>query len=137
MGLWGEEVAVVVFCFVFHDGGMGGLGGEEGEGICCCDDVGPYSFFFWIVTYLTVYVSFIYLVAVDVWEGGTNRARGSRMPKRMRGQRGRQDRAISQRVEDLSGAGYHWYTCNFHFMISRRCRWQPEPAWHIMIPEID
>lgn len=45
MGLWGEEVAVVVFCFVFHDGGMGGLGGEEGEGICCCDDVGPYSFF--------------------------------------------------------------------------------------------
>lgn len=46
MGLWGEEVAVVVFCFVFHDGGMGSLGGEEGEGICCCDDVGPYSFFF-------------------------------------------------------------------------------------------
>lgn len=45
MGLWGEEVAVVVFCFVFHDGGMGGLGGEEGEGICCCNDVGPYSFF--------------------------------------------------------------------------------------------
>lgn len=92
---------------------------------------------FFIVIYLTVYVSFIYLVAVDVWEGGTNRAKGSRMPKRMRGQRGRQDRAISRRVEDLSWAGYHWYTCNFHFMISRRCRWQPEPAWHILIPEID
>lgn len=48
------------------------------------------------------------VVAVDVLEGGTNRARGSRMPKRMRGQRGRQDRAISRRVGDLSWAGYHW-----------------------------
>lgn len=106
MGLWGEEVAVVVFCFVFHDGGMGSLGGEEGEGICCCDDGGPYSFFGLLFILLSIFY-IAKVVAVDMLEGGTNRARGSRMPKRMRGQRGRQDRAIFRRVEDLSWAGYH------------------------------
>lgn len=59
MGLWGEEVAVVVFCFVFHDGGMGSLGGEEGEGICCCDDGGPYSFFGLLFTGILLSIFYI------------------------------------------------------------------------------